>query len=198
MSEQNATDLSDMARIESRGGSFFIFKYEASRADATATDQGTSDVPVSQQGVEPWNDISREEASAACRRKGEGYRLPSKAEWREAYEEGVRGNTQFGASRTPEQASCSVSELSDWNEYYCLTGSGPRSWETETGVADLRGNLWEWTSDTQTRQTESGDVDLAVRAGGKWSTGKMSSPFIADRTPDYSSTDIGFRCVYSR
>ena len=40
-------------------GGFWIDKYEASRADATAASAGTSSTPVSQRNVVPWTGINQ-------------------------------------------------------------------------------------------------------------------------------------------
>jgi hypothetical protein len=195
-SRPNTTLPEGMVEVGSGTESFYIFTYEASRADATADSEGDSPTPMSRQGVEPWNEISRKEASQACRRKGEGYRLPTREEWRTVYEKGVGGNTYLGSSGSfSSNETCSLSASSTRDEKYCLTGTGPDSWSTQEGVADMKGNLWEWTSTTETRELGGQDTELAVRAGGKWSTGEVSNLFIADRKPDHSSTDIGFRCI---
>ncbi|MFB6158493.1 MAG: SUMF1/EgtB/PvdO family nonheme iron enzyme [Candidatus Nanohalobium sp.] len=134
---------------------FYIFKYEASRKDANSTSEGESNIPYSQQGVEPWNDISQEEASKACNRLGENYSLPTNKQWQAATgaapgtsETFVNGNTDDGASYRSQQQSCRISEKADWNEKYCLTGTGPEEWETTTNMEDMKGNLWEWVSNT--------------------------------------------------
>jgi hypothetical protein len=198
-SSRNSSDnisLEGLAKVGQGAQSFHIFKYEASRNDSNKTSEGNSGIPVSRQGVEPWNEVSRSEAARACGRKGDGFRLPTRSEWRRAYRTNLEGNTYSGAASLNANNSCTISNSTAWNEAYCLTGTGPSSWSTPEGIADLKGNLWEWTSSTVTRELDDGSVDLAVRAGGKWSTGEISEPFIADRTPDHSSPDIGFRCVY--
>lgn len=57
-----------------------IMKYEASRADATASTGGFSDdVTCSRPGVQPWSNITHPQAEAAC--AAIGARLCTEAEW---------------------------------------------------------------------------------------------------------------------
>lgn len=136
-----------MVPVYSRGG-FCIFRYEAARRDATATDTGTSPVPVSSQGVVPWNAVNRSTAAAACRRAG--YRLPTNAEWQAATlalpgrpATQVSGNNDGGVAVENRSQTCVLDRTRDAG--WCLTGTGPDAWCTPAGVCDLNGNLKEWT-----------------------------------------------------
>ena len=133
---------------------FYMFKYEASRSDATAQSEGSSNVPASRRGVEPWNNISQTQAKAACGRLGRRYSLPTDQQWYETLQTGteqpsqLNGNTAGSKSYSAANQTCETSPQTEWNENYCLTGTGPSEWQTSQGVEDMRGNLWEWTAET--------------------------------------------------
>lgn len=127
------------------GGSIpevWISKYLAGR--------GENDRPVSLRGVGPWVNITFDAARAACFAKGPGWHLMTNAEWAAValwcLKNGFqpRGNDNYGASHAaPWERGVYAPGRTDRT----LTGSGPASWYhdgTPTGIADLRGNVWEW------------------------------------------------------
>ncbi|RMH43301.1 MAG: hypothetical protein D6689_05470 [Deltaproteobacteria bacterium] len=78
-------DLNDWAAIAVGGVTRYIFRYEASRPDATATDPGASTArPCSKPGALPWTNVTYPEAAAAC--AAIGARLCTEAEWQAACE----------------------------------------------------------------------------------------------------------------
>src|SRR5258706_9055698 len=54
-----------------------MFVYEATRYDATGTDHGFDSTrrPCSLAGKQPWTNVTKEEAEAACEKTGTGWRL---------------------------------------------------------------------------------------------------------------------------
>lgn len=155
-----------MAYISEEEGGFCIFKYEASRSDANKTHEGNSEIATSQKNVVPWTEVTWGKAKQAC--EAAGYKLTTNHEWQAATEavkgeseSFVNGNNNFGKHENTNQ-SCKddpAHEASEFNtsKGRCLTGTGPESWQTSKGVADLNGNVWEWTS---TIYSEGGKCDL--------------------------------------
>ena len=82
------------------------------------------------------------------RMSGAEYRLPSGAEWGRAAAGALRGCDR---ERTGNRGTCPVGSHG--------------STDADTGLADMVGNVWEWTADCW-----EGDCDRRVGRGGAWSS----------------------------
>ena len=140
----------DMVEVVYAKGNFCIDKYESSASETCPYQNPASQMEVlenidtnscqaiSAKGKLPWRYISQNQAAIACARAGK--RLPTSAEWQQA------------ALGTPDKND-------SWNETDCNvaknwpsqsvgeTGSGINC-KSASGVYDLIGNVWEWTSET--------------------------------------------------
>lgn len=104
--------------------------------------------PYSLPYMEPWTEITNDEAAKACFSKGYGWHLLTAPEWgllaNISLKNGTlpHGNTNYGkyhADSSETGKTCKDSSKT-------LTGSGPATWthdHTTTGVHDLCGNVWE-------------------------------------------------------
>lgn len=142
-----------MAFVERSGAegedlSFCIDAFEASRADATATDEGSSDEPLrSAPEVLPARGFGYDEAIAAC--EARSMRLCTMQEWRLACEGPDRSVFPYG--NQIERSACNglgfrVGTEEGPPETTIPTGSEPLC-EASTGVFDLGGNLEEWVQE---------------------------------------------------
>jgi len=113
---------------------------------------------ISLAGVDPSGSVNHDNFVNAARKAGPGFHVMTHAEysaialwcWKNGYQ--PRGNTQYGRSHeapfeTARRRDGAAPGETDGTARV-LTGSGPVSWRhdnTPNGIADLTGNLFEWS-----------------------------------------------------
>ena len=111
-------------------------------------------------GVDPGNSLNFDKAREYCNNKGEGWHLVTRMEWglllRWCQNNGVlpKGNNSYGKDST-ESVYKAIPGNKDASHYALrtLTGTGPLTWyhdQTPSGIADLKGNVWEWSGGIRT------------------------------------------------
>lgn len=177
----------DMAPIEGcvatvAVAEFEIFRYEASRPDATAEGPGADSASVcSRPGVLPWTDITLADAEIACATIG--FAVCTGAQWQqacvgpnlwpypygEAYGQGVCNDHVTGSGAlevTGGRAAC----------------VGP------TGIHDQNGNVWELTADGR-RRGASYRLNASMF---RPEAGACESSYVVPEA--FFARDLGFRC----
>lgn len=170
-----------------------VFKYEASRPDATPTSHGlASDTVCSQAGRLPWVDVTWEEASAAC--ASVGATLCDGVVWNAACR--GEGDTRYPYGDDYEPEACNVLESPDGCLNACRvvpTGSYERC-VSALGALDMSGNVGEWVAD---ERPFGEDVQYEVRGGSYFSADDATIQCRDGHTwrpPDTRSPELGFRC----
>jgi formylglycine-generating enzyme required for sulfatase activity len=135
----------------------------------------------------PMNCVDWGQAVTYCASKGK--RLPSETEFVWAAHGASAGTTYPWGNDEPQAQLC-WSGLSR-RESTCAGMTFPGG-NSPQGVADLAGDVWEWTS--------SADGSGKVNLGGSWvttSAAKLAASNRNSNTTSYRSNALGFRCARS-
>ena len=154
---------------------FFMSRYEITQAQWQSV-MGTlpNDLPQSFRGTDfPVINISWRQANDFCQKlsllTGKTYRLPTEAEWEYAAKAGTDAPFGFGKSINSNLANFMATVpylLAVKGEYRkTLVSVGSLRAFNNFGLADMHGNVWEWTADNW-----SDDYDNAPTDGGAWET----------------------------
>jgi hypothetical protein len=192
-----------------------MFVYEATRYDATASDHGFDSTrrPCSVPGKQPWTNVTKEEAEAACEKTGAGWRLCTVAEWFDVCN--GAGNTSFPYGNTYSGTTCNGFDYTAAQSMPAATiptGAASMCISDQSAAPgdefyDMSGNVKEWvitgtasTSGTGPYELRGGAYDIAsfvdnsvtppaTVAPGLQCDASTPAPSVAVRLPS-----VGFRC----
>ncbi len=162
---------------------FCIDKYEASRADATATFEGSStERAYSRPGVKPWN-IGNDNAAAERACQAAGKRLCSPTEWEYA----CHGpeNTVYAYGDTYDPKICNGLDTFEKRGFHITPTGSFENCTNAWGVYDMNGNLWEHTANGNASTVRGGAFNCVD------SMGNHKCSYIPQT---WSPLSMGFRC----
>ena len=186
----------------SGGGNRWIYRYEASRPDATAASKGArTHRPCSQANKLPWTNVTQPQAEAAC--TAIGARLCSETEWQRACQTSAATACEWSYSAMCTTYNDTRCNGNDYDFSAATVGdqdgvlaSGAlaecRSVWTGGNIYDLSGNVKEWTAERS--------AGINPLRGGSYNNtgGGMQCDFnflVADDT--FQFENVGFRCCRS-
>ena len=174
-----------------------------------------------QEDAHPVVCVSWDDAQAYVRwlgdETGEGYRLPSEAEWEYAARAGTMTRWAWGDDRTGQCRHANGVDRSarerfrDWGGVACDDGAAAtaavRSFAANRfGLYDMAGNVWEWVADCWhagyadaprdgSAWTQDGDCAERVLRGGSWADdpGHLRSAVRGREPTDLREIAVGFR-----
>jgi formylglycine-generating enzyme required for sulfatase activity len=144
---------------------------------------------------DPINCVDWNQATAYCASVGK--RLPTEEEWEYA----ARGSDgrKFPWGNTPPTA-----DVACWNRFSSHAGTcriGTTGGKSPFGIADMAGNVWEWTSSAYCDYpTTSCSGSRRVNRGGGWNADETQILRTTNRiwgAPDHRNSNLGFRCARS-
>jgi len=159
-------------------------------------------------GDHPVNCVDWSQAAAFC--EWVGARLPSEAEWEHAARS---AGQQIVYPWGDEQASCSLAVMDDFFHSDGCDSGGPLEvcsrpeGNTEQGLCDMAGNVWEWVRDWYHPDYEGAPADgsaweeplgsARVARGGGFAShaDALRAANRVEMGPAYQDEGLGFRCA---
>ena len=195
-------------------GALWVYAYEGSRPDATATDQGViSQRACSRAGVLPWTNLTYDEALAAC--TAADMKLCTVAQWKDACDgpgsclwslapSGGTNCVTDASMYPPTRGACNGHDvnaaagaadndaLAATGAYdRCFTFQPPSAGITGGAIYDLSGNAKEWTTDPSSSPAKN------PLRGGSYNNlpnGLRCDFDFAVAAPEVRLGNLGFRC----
>ncbi|MCA9667210.1 MAG: SUMF1/EgtB/PvdO family nonheme iron enzyme [Myxococcales bacterium] len=198
--------VDDMVRIQRTYNSvsydFWIYRYEASRPDATSGAAGANTArSCSKASVIPWANIDQASAQAACAASGK--RLCTALEWFLACSGAPvtdptcnttpNDGCYYPYGDTYSTTACNGTD-NQVNDAVLPTGSKAQC-VSQGGIRDMSGNLREWTNDPAYKQCSSNADCNGTCVSGQCSPLELVGHTV--RGGSYDTPSVGLRCDFT-
>jgi hypothetical protein len=186
--------VDEMVQVTHQSQTYYIYAYEASRADALADGAGISGARAcSRPGVQPWTYVSYAVAGAACAASGK--RLCTGDEWQWACEGALTRTYPYGGSYEPDACNGADHHTADdadggVENGVLATGSLPGC-RSDQDIFDLSGNVKEWVDQP------GNSAMIRVIRGGSFESPRLGLTCQTTLSQAQASTvlpGLGFRC----
>jgi formylglycine-generating enzyme required for sulfatase activity len=180
----------------------WVYRYEASRPDATATAVGASGArSCSNAGALPWSPINWTQASAACASVSDSVGVPMRLctaeEWTAACNVGVMPPTavwSYAANATTySNTTCNGADANVGKPWAAGSGAMCYAKNANGAIYDMSGNVAEWTA-TQVLYNNTTYYKVRGGAFNTFSNGTNCNFDFVIQQPTYEYNDVGFRC----
>jgi hypothetical protein len=187
-----------MLPVTYAGHSYFIYTYEASRADGGASNQGIATArSCSRPGTLPWTYASFPTAAAACAASGK--RLCTADEWLWACQSNTPTTYPYGANYSAD--ACNGADHDTMSGDPIDNAPVPVGSMTmcvsATGISDMSGNVKEWVDDLQGNTGAPKNESIYVVRGGSYESPRLGLTCQTELSQAAASTvlpGLGFRC----
>ena len=174
---------------------FYVYSYEASRPDASASSSGSNTTRAcSKVSVLPWGNVTYAQALAACTAAGK--RLCTATEWYLACSGAPTSTTVYPWGNVYGTGNqCNGKDYYPTKDEVFATGTASTCVSTDMAY-DLAGNLKEWTNDPKSDGTPPDPDGYTVR-GGAYDTsfeGLKCNNTFAVMPASFYFPNLGFRC----
>jgi hypothetical protein len=190
--------VDDLQHVAHGGLDFWIYRYEASRPDATSLDEGIDGARAcSNAGALPWTYVSYDAAAAAC--AAAGHRLCTAVEWQAACEGTGASTYPYGAAYVADACNGADHDVvpgGNVDNAVLVAGALPQCVSADA-VRDLSGNVKEWTADQQGTTGAPTNLPIYVVRGGSYLSpqlGLTCQTTLAQATANTVLPSLGFRC----
>jgi hypothetical protein len=190
--------VDDMRLVSHNGTDYYIYTYEASRPDATGSEQGIVGArSCSRPGAKPWTLVSYAAASAACAASGK--RLCTAEEWLWACQGDAMESYPYGSMYEADGCNGADHDTQSGGglDNAVLATGAVADCHSPAGAFDLSGNVKEWTDDMRGMSGAPKNEPIYVVRGGSFESpreGLTCQTELSQATASTVLSGLGFRC----
>jgi hypothetical protein len=190
--------VDSMLPVSHAGHSYYVYTFEASRPDGSATNQGIATARAcSRAGSMPWTYASFAAATAACAASGK--RLCTADEWLWACQSETPTVYPYGANYAANTCNGADHDImaGDPIDNGPVVSGSMAMCISAPGVYDMSGNVKEWVNDQRGTSGAPKNEPIYVVRGGSYESPRLGLTCQTELSQAAASTvlpGLGFRC----